>query len=369
MSKEVERRIARELARAEAAGSCLCPTSRADRAALERRLGHVRDNPERRIISPMPGLYVRWAYWRLLKQPARCLHLMRGLAALHPDWVFCGPSAAMVHGLSVSWSELRRVHVICGPRDGRRLSGRIVRHQIEGEEPQVVAGLRVTSALRAAFDCMSVMDFPDALAIADSVLRLSGMRNTTLMSLMRRDFRGRRGIARVLATCCWADPRPENGGESVARAIMIERGVALPALQVELVDPLDERRRFRVDFSWLGKDGRPSVGELDGLIKYTGELFSDAMTLDDVLRGERRREARVTAYDVRVARFSLDEIRNDESFWKIIELYRIPYGPAPEKVHGIPVFRAHIEGWRPGLGEDDFVTPEGMHVRYRVVAA
>ncbi|WP_415997167.1 hypothetical protein [Gordonibacter pamelaeae] len=209
--------------------------------------------------------------------------------------------------------------------------------------------------------------FPDALAVADSVLRLTGMGRGALRRLLRRSFAGHRGIARVLATCDWADSRAENGGESVARAIMIERGVALPAIQVRLADPLDEDGWFRIDFTWLGKDGRPVAGELDGLVKYVDPAFMGGLGLEAVIAGERRREARITAYDMRVARFSLGEVVNEASFWRWVRLYGIPFGPPPECRHGVPV-RALAGGWNPscGAGEMDL---GAWRIEYQVVAA
>lgn len=367
MSRKVDERIGAELARAEAEGSCLAPASRADRAAFQRRVRRRRTAEEDRIISPVPGIYARWVHWRSLKPPQRALGIIRGLAALHPDWVFCGPSAALVRGISVSWASLRRTHVVCGPRDGKRLAARIVRHQIDVGEAEVVGGIRVTSLERTAFDCMRDARFPDALAVADSVLRLTGMGRGALRRLLRRSFAGHRGIARVLATCDWADSRAESGGESVARAIMIERGVALPAIQVRLADPLDEDGWFRVDFTWLGKDGRPVAGELDGLVKYVDPAFMGGLGLEAVIAGERRREARITAYDMRVARFSLVEVVNEASFWRWVRLYGIPFGPPPECRHGVPV-RALAGGWNPscGAGEMDLGT---WRLEYQVVAA
>ena len=92
-------------------------------------------------------------------------------------------------------------------------------------------------------------------------------------------------------------------------------------------------------------------------------------SLEEVLKGERRREARITAYDARVVRFSLDEVRNETTFWAWVKLYEIPYGPAPARRHGVPVPPAVIEGWRPGLGEGVIVTEEGWRIHYRQVAA
>ena len=367
MSRKVDERIGAELARAEAEGSCLVPATRADRAALMRRVRRRRTADEDRIISPAPGIYARWAHWRSLKPPQRALGIIRGLSALHPDWVFCGPSAALVRGISVSWASLRRTHVVCGPRDGKRLAARIVRHQIDPGDVEVVSGVRVTSLARTAFDCMRDASFPDALAVADSVLRLSGMSRGALRRLLRRSFSGHRGIARTLATCDWADPRAENGGESVARAIMIERGVALPTIQVRLADPLEEDGWFRIDFTWLGEDGRPVAGELDGLVKYVDPAFMGGLDLMAVISGERRREARITAYDMRVARFSLGEVENEASFWRWVRLYGIPFGPPPERRHGVPV-RALAGGWSPSCGAGE-MSLGGWRLEYQVVAA
>lgn len=366
MSRSVSERIATLLDEAEASGSCLAASRRADAVALERRLCTT-DPLVGRLFSPRQGLYVRAARWGALKPDARELHVMRGLARAHPDWAFCGASAALAWGLPISWHCLRQTQVVCGPRAGRRLGRSIARHELEESELVVVGGLRVTSLTRTVLDCLGTMSFADGLAVADAALRVRGISCDALRARLEGSFSGRRGIVRALAVCAWADPRAESGGESIARALMIERGVALPALQVELADPLDSTHEFRVDFSWADARGGPILGELDGRQKYDDPEFMDGRGLERVLADERRREARLTAYDAKMARFSLGEVRNARTFWSLVNLYGIPHGNPPARHRGIPV-SARVGGWRLGCGAGGLLLPGGEEISYLAVA-
>lgn len=366
MGRSVSERIAALLDEAEASGSCLTPFRRADALALERRLG-TSDPLVGGLVSPRRGLYVRAAHWSALKPGARELHVIRGLARAHPEWAFCGTSAALAWGLPVSWHCLRQTQVVCGPRAGRRLGRSIARHELEESELVVVGSLRVTSLERTVLDCLSTMPFADGLAVADAALRLRQISCDELRSRLERSFSGHRGIVRARAACAWADPRAESGGESIARALMIERGVALPALQVELADPLDSSRGFRVDFSWADVHGRPILGELDGRQKYDDPELMDGRSLGRVLVDERRREARLTAYGAKMMRFSLGEVRNERTFWSLVNLYGIPHGEPPELRGEIPV-SARVGGWKPGCGAGGLLLPGGEKISYLAVA-
>ena len=55
-----------------------------------------------------------------------------------------------------------------------------------------------------------------------------------------------------------------NGGESMARAIMIDLGFVPPDLQVEICDLDESDQVVAVDFHWMLPDGGVVVGELDG---------------------------------------------------------------------------------------------------------
>ena len=62
-------------------------------------------------IEPIAGLFARRETWRGLNPSERTLWLMRGLARRHEDWTFCGASAAVAHGLPVTWDLLTHIFV------------------------------------------------------------------------------------------------------------------------------------------------------------------------------------------------------------------------------------------------------------------
>ena len=143
---------------------------------------------------------------------------------------FCHESAAVAFGLSVSYSSLDVVHVATS-RSRRNVSSKSVRwHVISGDEPVVVRGLRVTSLSRTVFDCMRTSGFEQALAVADSALRVSGKPSSWFVSCFKRLGSGHSRVADAVRTMYHADPLSESGGESIARAVMIRQGFALPEL-------------------------------------------------------------------------------------------------------------------------------------------
>ena len=77
------------------------------------------------------------------------------------------------------------------------------------------------------------------MPIADSAISKLGLASEQLMEAVeqRATARNGRAIRTALTTLRYADARAESGGESVARAIMIETGFAPDWLQYELTDP------------------------------------------------------------------------------------------------------------------------------------
>lgn len=345
MSKAVGARIEALLDEAEAQQRCAFAASKVDAAAFERRAADLASG----ITSPLPGLYVRLAAWRSLNPAQQHLHTVRALAQLHPTWTFCGVSAALACGLWVSWHCLDRVHVACGYRAGQKYGQKIARHgSLDARDHIVVGGLRCTPLRRTIYDCLRTMRFSDGLAIADSALRRSHVGTEFLRWGMSDEFGHMKDGQRVVAVCGWADARSESGGESIARACMIERGIALPSLQVELPDRLaGGTNGYRVDFAWTGDDGRPIFGELDGKVKYTDPALMGGKDAVGVLMKERQREARLTAGGVGVARFGLADVLNEAAFDRIVEAYGIPRGARPPLEDGVPTL-ACVQGWVPG---------------------
>ena len=265
MSQANDQMIDALLRDAEAAGSLLYTPDRTIYRALKRRA--AKKCPV--IVEPAPGVFARSSLWQVLNPYERSRHLIRALAAQHEGWVFCAQSAAFMLGFPVSYHTVEQVHVAC-PKGGRtRSSGIFVRHEVDGDEPVAAGGVKVTSFYRTVFDCLTTLEFSEALQVADHALRVKEISRRRLVDELRRRFKGRRGIGRAVDVCAWAEPAAESGGESILRAAIIEQGFALPRLQVTLPDPIERGRHFRVDLVWRDATGGPIFGELDGKRKYT----------------------------------------------------------------------------------------------------
>ena len=329
MSSEVDKRVNEALGRAQRAGSCLFPENRALADALRRRAAR------RRLHSPSPGLYVRSDYWNGLGVTARTLALVRGLAAQHPGWVFCDTTAALVHGLSVSHDDLREIHVVGRTQNRVSEPAWLRSHRIESPGTVSVDGVRVTSLYRSAFDCMRRLEFPHALAVADSLLRRTHLTRRGLMELMSSNFAHHSGVSRVCRVAALATGRCENGGESIMRAQLLRLGFEAPHMQVAIADPLRNGRPYRIDAGWLRSSGIVAA-ELDGGQKYRDPEFTDGRSFSQTLLRERRREARLTAAGVRVARFSYDEMLDDGYLIRVLQAYGMRPTSVPELVDGVP---------------------------------
>ncbi len=302
-------------------------------ATRERRGMVAANNADRQVLkrasaagklhSPVPGVYFRRELWDALSQNDQLLYTMRALQKLHPAWVFASTSAAVAHGLNVSYALLWPIRVAVSRRQYAAM-GNVARQIVVGDDPVEQSNLRVTSLVRTAFDCMREMSFADGLAVADSVLRVSGLSCQELMDAFDRMPRNNAGWSHALATAMWADARAESGGESIARAQMIRLGYEVPELQVEVNDPLDNKKAYRGDFGWRMADGSWLLGELDGHEKYLNPEMTRGRDVVSVLSDERLRESRISANGTRVMRFSFADAIDANRFSQILEAYGVP---------------------------------------------
>ena len=171
---------------------------------------------------------------------------------------------------------------------------------------------------------MRTSGFEQALAVADSALRMSGKPSSWFVSRFKRLGSGHAHVADAVRTMYHADPLSESGGESIARAVMIRQGFALPELQVALPRPLDRRRSYRVDFLWTRLDGSRVIGEFDGMQKYEDAALRGGRTPMRVLADEQHREAQLTLYGMPIMRFSSKDVANTGRFVKLLDQYGIP---------------------------------------------
>ena len=365
MSGTVERRIAGQLDAAEARGSLLFPVSRADAAALARRASQGQGSA---IFAPLPGLYARKKFWDSLKPDARALARMRGLAQAHPDWVFSMQSAALVYGFPMSYGTLGKTHIVAA-HDLRSADHRYVaRHEAAGDEHEVIGGLRVTSFWRTVFDCLAKLEFGEALIVADGALRLKRMSRRRMSELLSERYRGCAGIERVRMVCQWAEPCAESGGESLARAAMIRLGFELPHLQLELPDPMDYSKSFRLDFVWRDSCRRLIFGEFDGKAKYVKKQLERGKTLPEVIDAEHERQTRLTVYRASFLRISYAEVKDVAMLERKLSLYGVPRGPMPPLREGVPLPPLNADARETLLGEGTMLLM-GERVRYTQIAA
>lgn len=319
MGATTDERIGTLLDEAEQSGACCAPDDRATRAAMRRRSD--------KVVEPIRGLFFRADAWECLKPPERMKHLMRALARAHPTWKFQGPSAAVAYGLPVTWSLLDNVSIAASPGPVHYATSGIYRHHISDEAVQMHDGLPLVPFWRTVFDCLATFELPDALAVADSALRMGGVSARGLTSILNDSFSGRRGVKSARQAAVLADARAESGGESIARATMFQLGLARPELQVWIEDPVEPGTWFRVDFLWLTETEKLIIGELDGRQKTSRpELMSGRDALR-VMQDERFRESHLTALRPAIVRFPYEVARDPERLGPLLERYDVPRDP------------------------------------------
>ena len=279
------------------------------------------------LVSPWRGMYATAELWARLKPPERQRRVVRTMAQQYPDWTFCQLTAALMHGLEVSYRDLNPLHVAVELDCHTKSTRKILRHPMDGEEVVEADGVRTTSLLRTALDCLAELDFRRGLAIADSVLRVGRVSRAELIRYIktRTDVFG---WEHALDAAAWAEPLAANGGESIARAVMIEQGFMVPKLQVEVPNVIEGHGKYYSDFFWELPDGTQVAGELDGLDKYYDPEMTGGKSVAQVMSDERRRESRLGATGLRVVRFSFAEVEDVDKFSRLLEAYGIPRGPA-----------------------------------------
>ena len=293
------------LTQAEQEGRCLIPPSTAIRKALLRRIGSA-------IVSPMPGLFARLTRWEELNRAQRHVEIVRALAIQHPEWTFCSYSAACLLGLEVSWRHLNVVHACSETKPSARPGARIQRHRTEPAGAIDQGGISITPPIQTVTDCLLQTGFADGMPIADSAISKLGLTREQLMEAVEKRAGARNGRAArtALTTLQYADARAESGGESVARAVMIETGFAPDRLQYELTDPFDSTESMRTDFAWERQARELTLGELDGFVKYTDQAMLAGRTTAETLVAERQREAHLSLYGHPLIRFTMNEVRS-----------------------------------------------------------
>ena len=294
-------KLERALAAAEQSQTCLWTRDRALKRVINGRLAHGE------LIAVRNDLFARPAYWESLTYWQRIMHVLRAVAEQHPDWSLCQLSAAAVWKLHGTYTMHNRVHIAVDDHTCTRNRSYFQFHHLKRICAVVRDGIRVTSLMQTVFDCIRTLHFPVALAICDAAMRLYGLAADALLAFID-EHAGYKGIEQARLVAAHADPRSENGGESIARAWMLTWGYETPELQYEIVDPVSHRL-WRTDFKWTGADGTTIIGELDGREKYVNpDMIKGADTIDTIL-AEKGREGDLRLLGNTVfVRFTFNEV-------------------------------------------------------------
>lgn len=330
MSRRNDQLVQNLLKAAERERRCYAPEFPAVQKALLRRIGKT-------VVSPCPGLFAERTAWEALDRAERHVRIARAMATKHHDWVFCSYTAACLWGLEVSWKHLGHLHVCSAIKPAARPVLFIERHEVRTGSVSTLDGIRVTPPVQTTLDCLVDTGFMDGMPIADSALRVLGLSLDELLAeLESRLSRCRpcNGMtaAKVLE---FADARAESGGESVARAKMIETGFAPDILQYELDDPFADGRTMRSDFGWQIMAKELTLGELDGMVKYTDEAMLAGRTATEALVAERQRESHLSVYGHPLIRFTMRDVRTPGVLEHMLQVAGVRQSPLPSWLNDV----------------------------------
>lgn len=282
------------------------------------------------LLELAPWIYARREYYEKLSPKAREYQLIRSLSARHPAWVFCGISAAVLHGLYVSYGDLRNDErvVVEVAGDRRQLIYKLVQIRFRCLVPSPfvqtrVNGIPVTSVVDTVVECARSLPFPQALAVMDSAILYYEIQTADVARKIDALGKRARGVCNARKVVRYASGLSENGGESVARGIMIEEGFRVPELQVPVFDQVGGED-YRVDYYWRLDDGSVIFGEFDGGEKFENERMRKGKSVAQVARAERLRESRLTLQGAKILRFTPETLANRAEFVRLLEAYGVP---------------------------------------------
>lgn len=197
--------------------------------------------------------------------------------------IFAHTTAALLHGMPTPYMAQQadaRLWVLAQPGERSSYRGDFVRvlpAKFEESHVTTVDGLRVTTLARTAMDLARSEPLERGIAVIDHALAVGVPRaELVAIAVFMKGWSGTRVFEPLLA---YGDPRSESGLESMSRVLIVEHGLPMPDLQVELLGR--SGRRFRADMFWpeFGV-----IGEVDGLGKYTDSsvLHAEKQRFDEL---------------------------------------------------------------------------------------
>lgn len=153
-----------------------------------------------------------------------------------------GSSAAAVHG--TRWLDDSQPAEIA--RDNRHSQRGIVAHSWALAEDEVClrAGMRVTTAVRTAFDVGRTRSGDDAVVVLDALLNATGIKPADV-AVFAGAKAGARGVRRLREVLPLVDGGAESPRETRLRLLLVRSGLPRPQTQIQFND-----LRIRVDMGW-----------------------------------------------------------------------------------------------------------------------
>ena len=243
------------------------------------------------VVRIGPGAYADGTEWRSLRPLERHAQIVwEASARLRPGQIFSHFAAAALHGIDILGQWPSTVDVAVPASTGGRSTG-VVRRRATSRDLSTMAWGEhaATTPLQTAADLISLLRFPEGVAVADQALwrRRKPAPLVALDDLLAEaaDRSGGRGSARALRAAQFATHLSDSVRESQSRVLISVMGFPAPELQARFV--LSTGREAWTDFFWRDHS---HIGEFDGAGKYREPALLRGRTPEQVVLEEKDRE-------------------------------------------------------------------------------
>lgn len=193
------------------------------------------------------------------------VHWLRAVGALrqHPKHAASHISAAVIHGLPMFRPDLSQLHLHTNGGNRRGPHGTVHVHTGDRKHVLTDRGLAVTSIADTLVDCARTQSRETAVVMADHALHHKLVTPSEITDALKR-AKFQTGAARARRVLALADGRSESVGETRARLICLDAGIAVtPQVEVR-----DGQGHVLTRFDLI-VDGYPIGLAFDGRGKYT----------------------------------------------------------------------------------------------------
>ncbi|MEB3034664.1 hypothetical protein [[Mycobacterium] nativiensis] len=200
--------------------------------------GHLTRHELRRWYRPIyRGIYLRKDVTPTVRDRTVAAWLASGRTG-----VIAGVAASALHG--AQWVDADVDIELVAPNT-RSQSGLIARNEtLAADEVTKVAGIRVTTPARTAYDLARHLPRGKAVARMDALGRATPFSTEDVLLLIKR-HRGARGLRRLRVALPLVDFGAASPKESSLRLLLIDAGLPIPTTQIPVIE------RGYQPFAWL----------------------------------------------------------------------------------------------------------------------